>query len=43
MVLVMSLVSEMYREAVPEMVAEKDLGYVTLLSVFYGSKSEYVR
>jgi len=37
MVLVMSLVSETYREDVHEMVAEKDLGYVALLSVFSSS------
>lgn len=33
----MSSVSEMYREDVHEMVAEKDLGYITLCSVFFSS------
>lgn len=33
----MSLVSETYREDVHEMVAEKDLGYVTHRSVFFSS------
>jgi len=37
MVLVMSLISETYGEDVHEMVAEKDLGYVTLCSVFFSS------
>jgi len=37
LVLVMSLVSETYREDVHEMVAEKDLGYVTHRSVFFSS------
>jgi hypothetical protein len=37
MVLVMSLVSETYREDVHEMVAEKEPGYVTLLTVCLAS------